>query len=227
MPLTPNQLKNLRNDLQTLANIEYDEVMNELLDHYATLTEQKMDNGISFEEASKWAWMDLGSGDGLQTIQNDYERSVRQQIRQRHLSILTSYFSWPKAVMTLLAATLIYLATPLVPIKGMLILLYGLGLSPMLVIFYGFRKHMDQQTDSRKIVWTYLRKSGSITWNLVYIFGLNTLNLSTDSKSVIWLFQIHSTVGIVLCWFALLYSISFIELFKENFDVKIPNLFTR
>ena len=40
--LAANQLQILRIDLKDLAGIEYDDVLNELLDHYATLTEQRM-----------------------------------------------------------------------------------------------------------------------------------------------------------------------------------------
>ena len=40
MNLTAAQLNALRLDLQRLANIEHDEVLDELLNHYAMLTKQ-------------------------------------------------------------------------------------------------------------------------------------------------------------------------------------------
>lgn len=55
MNLTATQLSALRLGLQSLANIEHDEVLDELLDHYAMLTEQKMAEAYAFDEASKWA----------------------------------------------------------------------------------------------------------------------------------------------------------------------------
>lgn len=133
MALTPNQLKSLRYDLQTLANIEYDEVMDELLDHYASLTEQKMANGLSFNEASKWAWTDLGSGTGIQEIQTDYERRIRQQIRSRHVEILKSYFRWPVFVTTVLIGTLTYLFTQALSTRSLWLFFLVFSFAPYLL----------------------------------------------------------------------------------------------
>ncbi len=81
MALTPFQLKSLRYDLVELAHIKYDDVVDELLDHYASLTEQKMETGMSFDEASKWAWAELDLETGLKTIQTTYEKSILQKLK--------------------------------------------------------------------------------------------------------------------------------------------------
>ncbi|GAB2526243.1 hypothetical protein [Spirosoma aerophilum] len=219
--LTPTQLDYLQQDLSGLANIEYDEVMTELLDHYASLTERKMALNMSFEDASKWAWAELGSGEGLQQIQTDYEKSITAQVRTRHVEILKSYFRWPTFVTTTLVGALMYFTAPLITANGMFTIFFICGLSPLAVLFYGHRKHLDQQTDSRKIVWTYLRESGSLIFNMFYVFGINSLNSLFEEKSRIWLFQVHSTVGLVLCMASLLYAVSFVQLFKENFNLKL------
>jgi len=106
--LTPSQLTVLRQDLHKLAQIEYDAVFAELLDHYATLTEQKMADGQSFEYASAYAWADLGSGEGMQRLQDDYVKAIRQQVAARHKAIVKSYFRWPTIVVTALMAVLVY-----------------------------------------------------------------------------------------------------------------------
>jgi hypothetical protein len=219
--LTPAQLDLLRLDLSGLANIEYDEVMTELLDHYASLTERKMDAGMSFDNATKWAWAELGSGEGLQQIQTDYEKSITAQVRTRHIEILKSYFRWPAFVTTALVGALMYFAAPFITANGMFFVFSVCVLSPIGVLFYGYREHLDQQTDSRKIVWTYLRQMYSLFWNLYYILGLSGVNPLFDVKSKNWLFQVHSTVGLILCMFSLLYAVSYIQLFKENFSLKI------
>ncbi|GAB3026787.1 hypothetical protein [Spirosoma pulveris] len=219
--LTPTQLNYLQQDLSGLANIEYDEVMAELLDHYASLTERKIDAGMSFEDASKWAWAELGSGEGLQQIQTDYEKSITAQVRTRHFEILKSYFRWPAFVTTALIGALMYFTAPLITANGMFTIFFICGLSPSAILFYGYQKHLDQQTDSRKIVWNYLRASFSTVWNLIYVFGINNLNSLFEEKSRIWLFQVHSTVGLVLCMVSLLYAVSYIQLFKENFSLKL------
>lgn len=224
MTLTTHQLNTLRHDLVMLATIEYDDVMAELLDHYASLTEQKMASGLPFDEASKWAWAELGSGRGLQKIQDDYVKNIQQQIGEQHISILKSYFGWPAAVTIALVAALIYMVAPFFPVLGMMALLCVFGMVPMILINYGFWKHMDKQSDSRKVIWMYLQKSGSLSWYLFYFIGIDSFG---SADKAIWLFQLHSTVGVVLCLLALLYSISFIQLFKENFELKMPSILAR
>jgi hypothetical protein len=219
--LTPPQLDLLRQDLSGLANIEYDEVMTELLDHYASLTERKMALNMSFEDASKWAWAELGSGEGLQQIQTDYEKSIKKQVRVRHFSIIKSYFGWPIAFTTVLTAGVIYRITPFIPAVGMMALFICFALAPALVVSYGTLKHMNQHRDSRKIIWTYLYTSGTTGVSGLYYFWLSGWGSFTDVKRATWLFQLHSTVSTVLCLLALLYAVSFIQLFKENFSLKL------
>lgn len=120
MTLTTHQLNTLRHDLVSLATIEYDDVMAELLDHYASLTEQKMANGLAFDEASKWAWLELGSGVGLQKIQDDYEKGIQQQVKDQHLAIIKGYFRWPMLVTTALVGAVAYLTIPFLSSRELL-----------------------------------------------------------------------------------------------------------
>ena len=114
--LTLTQLAQLRADLQQLAQIEYDEVLAELLDHYVTLTEQKMVAGLAFADASNYAWQELGSGNGLTQIQDDWERAIKHQIKTRHIEIVKSYFRWPTIVTALLIAGVVGLGV--MPLRG-------------------------------------------------------------------------------------------------------------
>ena len=219
MSLTQNQLNSLRADLQGLANIEYDEVMAELLDHYATLTEQKMANGLPFIEATNRAWAELGSGIGLEQIQTDYEKNVRQQVKIRHIEILKSYFGWPAFIITVLAAALIYIVVPLLPAQYVIGSIYLLSMVPALVLWWGRAKHIDKFTDSRGIIWKYVQKSGSFICSFVPAVCMLTSGLFSDGP-IRTFFQIHTSVSAVLCLLALLYSISFIQLFREKFTYK-------
>ena len=222
MALTQNQLNHLRCDLQELATIEYDEVMNELLDHYATLTEQKMANGMAFDEASKWAWVDLGSGEGLQAIQDDYEKSIKHQVRSRHIEIMKSYFRWPAFVTTALVGILFYLAIPLLPAKYTIVLLILFSCIPGLLLWWGRSRLLDKHTDTRGIVWKYVEASGVFVAQVVPA-GLNlTGGLFSDSPTQTF-YQLHTSVSVVICLLLLLYTTSFIQLFREQFIYK-PNL---
>lgn len=220
--LTPDQLALLRQDLIILASIKYDEVMAELLDHYASLTEQHMANGLSFTDASKWAWAEMGSGEGIQQIQTDFEKSISK----RHIAIMKSYFGWPTIITTGLIATLVYVITPLMPLYMTRTLMKSFYLTPLLIILYEYRININKQADRQKIFWLYLTKS-SKSWYLLSILWGFFLNDFNHRKSIAWLFQFHSTVGVILYCLSLVYTISFLQLFKENFELKMPNVSLR
>ncbi len=220
--LTSDQLALLRQDLIILASIKYDEVTAELLDHYASLTEQHMANGLSFTDASKWAWAELGSGEGIQQIQTDFEKSISK----RHVAIIKSYLGWPTIITTGLIATLVYVITPLMPLNSMKILMESFYLTPTLIMLYVYRTNLSNQPDRQKIFWLYLTKSFSVGYWLSFFWGF-FLNDFNHKKSIDWLFQFHSTVGVFLCCLSLAYTISLLQLFKENFELKMPNLSPR
>lgn len=219
MKLSSTQLAQLRQDLTILAVIHYKSLMNELLDHYASLTEQKMAIGLSFEEASRWAWAEMGSGVGIQQIQTDFEDSVGK----RHRAILKSYFGWPTFITTFLIATLVYLITPLVSAKTMSILLDSYVFIPMLVLLYGYNRQRISQSDRWEVFRNYLVRSGKVTFYLS-IYGGFLLHEFTHKPTAVWLFQLHSTVGIVSCCLSLIYSFSLLQLCKENFSLGLPKV---
>ncbi len=218
MLLTTDQLTSLRSDLQRLADIKYDPVLNELLDHYATLTEQRMDTGMPFEEASKWAWNDLGQGEGIQQIQDDYIANVQQQIRSRHLVIIKSYFRWPTFLITALVGLLVYLTVPLIPFNYVVTLLYAVILVPSAVMFWLERKLKNEPTSQQALVFENAAKYRNLHLNAV-IFVSNFLISSVGDESRRFL-QIHSTITVVVCMLLLLYAISFMQLLNERFDFR-------
>ncbi|PRY36436.1 hypothetical protein CLV58_11226 [Spirosoma oryzae] len=218
MLLTTDQLTSLRSDLQRLADIKYDPVLNELLDHYATLTEQRMDTGMPFEEASKWAWNDLGQGEGIQQIQDDYIANVQQQIRSRHLVIIKSYFRWPTFLITALVGLLVYLTVPLIPFNYVVTLLYAVILVPSAVMFWLERKLKNEPTSQQALVFENAAKYRNLHLNAV-IFVSNFLISSVGDESRRFL-QIHSTITVVMCMLLLLYAISFMQLLNERFDFR-------
>ncbi len=218
MLLTTDQLTSLRSDLQRLADIKYDPVLNELLDHYATLTEQRMETGMPFEEASKWAWNDLGQGEGIQQIQDDYIANVQQQIRSRHLVIIKSYFRWPTFLITALVGLLVYLTVPLIPFNYVVTLLYAVILVPSAVMFWLERKLKNEPTSQRALVFENAAKHRNQHVNAV-IISSNLLISPFGDESRRFL-QIHSTITVVVCMLLLLYAISFMQLLNERFDFR-------
>ena len=219
--LTLNQLNRLRHDLLDLAHIEYDEVMAELLDHYASLTEQKIATGLSFEEASKWAWAELGSGKGIQTIQNDYVKNIKQQIRSQHWLVLKNYFRWPTVVTTVLVGLLVYLVVPTLPARTALIGSFCISAVPSLFLLSGWWNGYHQSRDAQNIVWKYVEHKGLLPISLFQI-ALNFSNgfLDGDSGITRVFLQTHISILVIICLFSLLYSISFVQLYRYRYTYK-------
>lgn len=217
MPLTSDQLTYLRADLQRLAGIKYDPVLAELLDHYATLTEQHMTTGLPFSDASKWAWNDLGQGEGIQQIQDDYVASVQQQIRSQHLAIVKSYFRWPAFLTTALLGMVVYLVVPLLPTNGVLYTALAMAFIPSFVVLWLERKLKNEPTSQRFLILEYMAKHN---YQHVYVLINNSyllLNVMSDNGRSL-LLQAHSTFTVVVCLLLFLYSISFVQLLNQRFD---------
>ncbi len=219
MLLTTDQLTSLRSDLQRLADIKYDPVLNELLDHYATLTEQRMDTGMPFEEASKWAWNDLGQGEGIQQIQDDYIANVQQQIRSRHLVIIKSYFRWPTFLITALVGLLVYLTVPLIPVDTVIFAALAVTIFPVFVLLLLELKLRREPTSQHYLVFTHAAKHGNQHVNAVVI-GSNVWTAFTSDASRQAFLQVHTTITVVVCMLLLLYAISFMQLLNERFDFR-------
>ncbi|GAB2526237.1 hypothetical protein [Spirosoma aerophilum] len=221
MALTPFQLKYLRFDLIGLGDIKYDDVVDELLDHYASLTEQKMTSGLAFEEASKQAWADLGGEKGVQSIQASFVRSIEQQIKTQHINTLKSYFRWPTLVTTILVGLLIYIIIPLVPVNWLIWVTLLIGITPYLFILRGYYYGFHQQTDTGKLVWEYLLNKCGLAVCLFHL-SLNLPNhfLENTPESTRTFLQTYPTVSVLVCLLLLLYTASFIQLFQHQYKHK-------
>lgn len=216
--LTTDQLAVLRRDLRILVSIEYDEILNEILDHYASLTEQKMANGQDFEQASRWAWADMGSGAGIQELQDKFIKALRQQVANRHKAIIKSYFRWPTVVATSLLLLLAYLVVAQISAK-----VYISGLSGVLILCFltqlVLKKWYGVNAKS-KIASEYLIGLSSQTVNLFQL----SLNLPAyffgESSVSVHFIQTHAVLAIALFVITVLYMVSFIQLSYEKFIYK-------
>jgi hypothetical protein len=218
--LTSSQLTFLRQDLRGLAHIEYDDVENELLDHYATLTEQKLADGQTFQQASAYAWEELGSGPGLLKIQEDYVKNIRKQISTRHLEIMKSYFRWPAIVGTLLICGLMYQLSSLLAPKTIYIIVVLLLFGPSLVLLYAAIRKQNRHNDSRKLAWQYMNSRASIP--MAILQGTNGFGmLLRDDAKMSGLLLDHPVVMVGLGCIALVYALTFLQLYRERFYYKV------
>lgn len=221
MALTENQLQTLRTDLHQLATIEYSDVMTELLDHYASLTEERMATGLSFTEASKWAWADLGSGKGLQAIQTDFIKTTQQRVRHQHWTIAKSYFRWPILLTTMLTGALLHLIVPMIPARGILLLLFIIGLIPALVIRFTEVSYTNGMVNTSKILRDYLQKQGLILMHLANAWlNLGSLFFESNDARITFL-ETHTFFSTVALLFMLLYVASFSQLLYLHFRAQL------
>ncbi|GAB3026793.1 hypothetical protein [Spirosoma pulveris] len=221
MALTPFQLKYLRFDLIGLGDIKYDDVIDELLDHYASLTEQKMETGLPFEDASKKAWTQLGGVRGVQHIEASSIKAIESQIRTQHMAILKSYFRWPMLLTSVLVSVLVYIAVPMIPIKWLIVGVCVICLTPFLFLLWGYYYGLHQQTTTGKVVWEYMLNNGGRAASLVQL-GLNLPNSFAENgaQSTRTFLQTYPTVSVIICLLVLLYTASFIQLFQHQYKHK-------
>lgn len=219
--LTANQLTILNTDLKNLAGIEYDDVLNELLDHYATLTEQRMATGLSFDEASKWAWAGLGSGKGIQAIQDDYVKNIQRQVRVQHLEILKSYFRWPTFVVTALVAALVYMVVPLLPENTVMASFWLIAITPTVIAMWGHLKSIDRRTSSGPITLKYMQRSSGMFLNIAQVVLMYSGGSFLDQHENGSLLQLYASMSVSISLLMTLYIVSFVQLFREKFTLKI------
>ena len=219
--LTTDQLAVLRQDLYKLANIEYDEVFNELLDHYATRTEDYMANGLGFTIASAKAWADLGSGKGIQRIQREYEKSLLSTVSDLHKAIIKSYFRWPTVATTLLVGLLIYFITPFVNAKTLILCLYAVSFLPILFTVYGYRKNHDQLMKYGKTAWQYIQNTGALGMNMGTLSLMAPADFLDDGANVAKEFlQTYTGVAAAICFVYVIYLFSFFQLYRTLLQLK-------
>ena len=222
MALTDFELKCLRYDLVELAHIEYTDVLNELLDHYATLTEQQMTKGFTFDDASRWAWAKLEAGKGLQAIQAAFIKSTKDQIRAQHVKVLKDFFQWPTVLTTGLIALLVFSIVPIISVKWVISILSFIGLTPALFLLWGYIYGCQNQRDRNQIIWKYMCRQGLLIANFIQL-GLNlpTIFVENGIQSTRIFLQTYPAVSVLIGLAMLLYTSSFIQLFRHQYKYKL------
>lgn len=205
------ELKCLHYDLVESAHIEYTDVLNELLDHYAALTEQKMATGLSFDDASKWAWAELGAGKGLQAIQKNYIDSTRKYLKNRHLTIVKSYFRWPIIFVTLLFSVLVYQSLAVMTHTASNVAFAMVLLSPCLALAYTFINGGSDYDNSQKLAWKYLKQQANVPITLISLSNFFGEEYKSD------LLPMTAAFASVFCIAYLLNAISLFQLSREQF----------
>ena len=226
--LTLNQLNRLRHDLLDLAHIEYDEVMAELLDHYASLTEQFMAEGLPFEEASTKAWIQLGNGPGILHIQKRYKKLLLDQMQMQHRAIVRRYFRWPTLITTLLIGLLAYSTAKLLSPGAMGLFFLIVVFSPHLLFIPSELRLFWCKRIKKQIVLASLRREvilrqaryGNYLYLAIVQLPVMVTSFFLDDKhwsaNRPYLFEWHAGLSAALAFVAIVYTLTFFEFYAKH-----------
>lgn len=168
--LTPQENKAILNKLKS-AGLKYQEVYEELVDHYTSAVEKKVQEGRPFEQALQEAHQEFGGNKAVKHVQKQFYTQMFKFYRNLHWKNLRFYFKWPQALSTLFTGGLVYALSCL--LKGNILLFFMLSLValvPFAISIFYFFKLRNKGTYSKNTA------KGNL---LIGIggYGLNFLNL--------------------------------------------------
>ncbi len=201
---------------------QYEEVYNEVIDHYATAYEQteKELNDIIRDQDEHF------TDKKIKEIDKQYIAEVKRQLFKAHLGLIFGYFKWPQCLISLSAVALFFLLGPLFLKYHSIALGLFIAFSLIPYIFMAYALGASRQMDSKlpgKIINGRLSQAGRLG-----VFGI--LYLQTD-----WLYRhvvpnpaqsilsdnMYLTSFILLTGFALCWSIY--QLFRLKFKPVISS----
>lgn len=244
MKLATKQLDLISKEIIT-GGIKYQDLYEELLDHYITAIEDRMSQGKSFEEAFGevhadfvnykrpahiWdhynVWKDYNGGAseyGLRKLQAEYEESLSGEINKRHWQIIKGYFRWPTIVTTLLVGLITFQFAYLMPRQYFIWIIFTCAFAPVFLLLP--QSILDSRLyflKRRKFINSL--KINTITGRMflsISLFSLfiNITNISNYFFEYNLLKQNFVTITTILTCFYLAYSLSFYQLYRERFKV--------
>ena len=242
MKLTTEQLDLISKEIIT-GGIKYQDLYEELLDHYITAIEDRMENGETFgaafgdihkgfvnykRPARTWdhygVWKDHNSPEyGLGKLQAEYEETLKGEIKKRHWQIMRNYFRWPTIVTSLLIGALTFQFTYLFPLKISFGFFGFLSFAPFLFLLPGTFQHtLGYFKKKRKFInslkWTAIGAQASFSLSLFNCFVFIPRVVGVELKAFSPQIQ-AATIATLICFY-LAYSLSFYQLYRERFKVK-------
>jgi hypothetical protein len=214
-----------------------------LLDHYILAIEDRLAQGKGFEKAfeevnnsfenyrpplieryyydvRKLEKVTLYSS-GLSRLQRDYERNLNDEISKRHWQIMKNYFRWPTIVTTLLVGLLTFQFAYLVP-RQQFTWLIGLCIfTPLFIVLPQFIHALWLYICRRRRFFISL-KGHAINLRITFILGIGQMIFRvpfSDNYSI--LREGNITIVVLFTCFYIAYSLSFYQLYRERFKVKI------
>jgi cation transport ATPase len=225
--------------------IKYQDLYEELLDHYITAIEDRMANGQNFREAfgevhsgfenyklylGSFSYFDARkfttvqkANFGLARLQSEYEDKLSKEISKRHWEIMKSYFRWPTVITALSVGFLTFQVAHLVPRNIFIWMMFACSFFPLLLILPESIRNLKQYLlKNRQFVNTL--KTNAIVGRMflsIIVFScfLNTIHFSKGFFEYNLLEQNPIPIITSLSCFYIAYSLSFYQLYRERFKV--------
>lgn len=240
MKLAPDQLDLISKEIIE-GGIKYQDLYEELFDHYVLAIEERMTQGHTFGEAlaevhadfvnykrpatRTWdhygVWETRQAEFGLRKLQDEYQDSLSNEISKRHWEIMKNYFRWPTIVATLLVGLLTFQFVYLVPRQYFKSGIFICVFTPTLIVLPQFVYTLWLYISRRRRFFTSL-KGHAISLRVTSILAIGQIMFRvpfSDNYSI--LKQGHITVIVLLTCFYIAYSLSFYQLYHERFKVKM------
>ncbi len=243
MNLTPAQLNLISKEL-IQGGIKYQDLYEELLDHYILAIEDRQAQGQTFESAfgevhadfvnykrpayglaHYGVWdTDLGKKHevGLGKLQVEYVTTLSKEISKRHWQIMKSYFRWPTLVTTLLVGLLTFQFAYLVSRQYFVWVFTACVLAPLLMLIPQTIKQIWRYAWGKQKFVNSL-KFNAVSSRLGLLFALVSVTLNLPRA--FFDYNVFSEGPIVLLallfCFYLAYSLSFYQLYNERFKVSL------
>lgn len=221
--LTTDQLNFLKEHLKSI-DINYEETFNEFFDHYATLTEANIADGLSFKEAHKKAYRNMGGRDQLYDLQQQTQKAWREQLSDRHWRMILDYFRWPIIALTILLTGVIYKASGLLPLDELhiVVLFFLVALSGTdfwvsfsMAVYNLINPHKKPLPSiRRRLIYRRMYKILTPFWFIHFTLAQITLNHRPVEEHIgIRLFLVAVAV------LTTIYSFSLFQLYREQLKI--------
>lgn len=241
MKLTTEQLDLISKEIIT-GGIKYQDLYEELLDHYITAIEDRIKLGTGFEEALR----EVHSGFekhhypvsflyyydnrrfktvqkpnyGLVKLQDEYKERLNKEISKRHWQIIRNYFRWPMLLTTLFVGLLTFQFSSLVPRHYFAWAMTSFVLFPLFMVLPQAGKQLWNYFGGKHKFVNSLKTNAIYSrLGLLFAFVSVTLNLPTAFFDYHIFKQGSPVVIACLLCFYIAYSLSFYQLYRERFKV--------
>ncbi|AEI49572.1 hypothetical protein [Runella slithyformis] len=237
MKLTTEQLDLISKEI-IAGGIKYQDLYEELLDHYILAIEDRMGQGQTFGEAfgevhadfvnykrpaRTWdhygVWETGEAEFGLRKLQDEYEDNLSEAISDRHWQIIKDYFRWPTLVSTLLVGLLTFQFAYLVPRPYFKWAIMICVFAPVFMALPQFIYALWLYISHRRRFFASL-KGHAISLRITFILGAGQMAFRvpfSDNYSILKQGPL-SLIAAITCFY-IAYSLSFYQLYRERFKV--------